>query len=673
MGAPLAEFRLYKTTRQISDFIGIKATKDGGFTAIFETRAFFKGPNGTFGERHEYIASVFEGDPVRGVDMVGSEFRVAKTDFGAELEEPALVTLKSGGFAIYQTEKFFDAPPVTTVAIYDEIGTLEKTFTVRGKSIDRGMELDLGFGKAVPNAGFFDFLTDRLELINLNTGRFEKAKDLFFIGGDARAFDAGHIVSIMKTEDTVLDIAVMKPVRDGTMPSYGEIYAAKNGIIDPNGIITAGNTLVVPAFSFKNGATRGTYTIQHPDDAKSSKTVVVAEPGKTMHSVATEIKGIGFAVFAIFGDATTQRFISSAQLRLYDFEGDLIATKIVSSPIGDEFRFYGESLSLTQLEALNAGSGIRLLTAWNMEHMGSSAAEDDDAWFGEVFEFDVALNNRGTNLNDALFGLKRNDTLRGADGDDQIRGEGGNDRLFGDDGDDLLAGGDGNDTLLGGKGKDELRGGAGKDELQGGKDNDKLFGDSGDDRLEGGGGNDRLVGGDGKDVLLGGDGDDTIDGGDQADRLLGEDGDDELAGGEGNDQLSGGAGNDRLDGGDGNDILLGGGGSDTLKGGKGSDTFQFKSKADTPAGSRNDVIRDFDRAEGDTIDLSAIDANTRKKGNQKFFFIGEAEFSKKAGELAIDKGRTETIVYGDINGDGKADFTITLTGKHALTADDFVL
>ena len=82
-------------------------------------------------------------------------------------------------------------------------------------------------------------------------------------------------------------------------------------------------------------------------------------------------------------------------------------------------------------------------------------------------------------------------------------------------------------------------------------------------------------------------------------------GDDALFGDDGNDDLRGGAGNDLLVGGDGNDTLLGGPGLDTLIGGDGADTFQFTALAQSAPGSV-DAILDFSRAEGDEIDLSAL-------------------------------------------------------------------
>ncbi|HLD67341.1 MAG TPA: type I secretion C-terminal target domain-containing protein, partial [Pseudomonas sp.] len=101
-----------------------------------------------------------------------------------------------------------------------------------------------------------------------------------------------------------------------------------------------------------------------------------------------------------------------------------------------------------------------------------------------------------------------------------------------------------------------------------------------------------LNGGAGQDILLGSTGADTLNG------LAGHD---RLEGGAGNDTLNGGIGNDLLIGDAGNDILLGGIGNDSLIGGTGADTFVWKS-GDTGS----DVIKDFNIAQGDRIDLHEL-------------------------------------------------------------------
>ncbi len=87
----------------------------------------------------------------------------------------------------------------------------------------------------------------------------------------------------------------------------------------------------------------------------------------------------------------------------------------------------------------------------------------------------------------------------------------------------------------------------------------------------------------------------------------------------------------------------------------------------------NDTIYDFSCKEGDRIDLKAIDTNTKAGGDQAFKFIGTEKFHGKAGELRFVKDDGDTFVYGDVNGNGKADFAIALDRLLTLTKSDFIL
>jgi len=77
-----------------------------------------------------------------------------------------------------------------------------------------------------------------------------------------------------------------------------------------------------------------------------------------------------------------------------------------------------------------------------------------------------------------------------------------------------------------------------------------------------------------------------------------------VLGGTGDDILTGGSGSDLLVGGDDNDILVGGIGNDVLSGGQGADTFAFNA-GETGSGNV-DTIVDYNAAEGDKLDLSAL-------------------------------------------------------------------
>lgn len=181
----------------------------------------------------------------------------------------------------------------------------------------------------------------------------------------------------------------------------------------------------------------------------------------------------------------------------------------------------------------------------------------------------------------------------------------------------------------------------------------------------GGGG----TGGSDPDPIRGTKGKDLLEGTGRADTIKGLAGNDTLKGNGGNDLLDGGGGRDRLIGGGGNDTLQGGTGKDRMTGGTGADTFVFTSPKDV----KGDLITDFKPNQGDLIDLSKIDANTTRKGNQEFVFIGEAEFSGTAGELQISSTKNKTFIAADTNGDGEANFVLTLNGTPTLSADDFIL
>ena len=293
---------------------------------------------------------------------------------------------------------------------------------------------------------------------------------------------------------------------------------------------------------------------------------------------------------------------------------------------------------------------------------------------------------------DHVTGTTGDDTTSGGFGDDTIHGGSGKDTLSGDAGDDTLSGDLGNDRLSGGAGFDDLHGGRGNDHLNGGADDDILSGDAGSDVLHGGRGNDHLNGGAnddtlsgdaGNDTLSGGNGNDDLSGGNGVDDLSGGLGDDHAAGGRGNDSINGNAGNDTLSGNEGNDTIDGGTGDDTISGGAGKDVmtgglgadhFTFDDGDLSGKGLKTaDVITDFHHSEGDLIDLSAMDADTVTAGDQGFTFIGTDAFSHTAGELHLDISGSKMLLSGDTNGDGLADFAITLAGTTPLVLADFVL
>ncbi|HEX4736590.1 MAG TPA: S8 family serine peptidase [Allosphingosinicella sp.] len=138
-------------------------------------------------------------------------------------------------------------------------------------------------------------------------------------------------------------------------------------------------------------------------------------------------------------------------------------------------------------------------------------------------------------------------------------------------------------------------------------------------------------------------------------------------------RVFGGAGDDDITGSQNNDILVGGLGADRLTGGGGDDTFLYHSVAESTPAS-HDLLINFTL--GDIIDLSAIDGDTTTAGQQHFHFVDGGVFTNHAGELvAADTGGGVWSVSGDINGDGVADFQLTVIapGGHQINANDFHL
>ncbi|MAP93483.1 MAG: hypothetical protein CMK07_00900 [Ponticaulis sp.] len=225
-------------------------------------------------------------------------------------------------------------------------------------------------------------------------------------------------------------------------------------------------------------------------------------------------------------------------------------------------------------------------------------------------------------------------TLYGTILDDNITGTDGDDTLYGNGGEDIIRGRDGNDSIEGGGVIDKLQGNTGED---------YIFGNNGDDIIRGGSGDDELVGGNDDDSIFG-DGNEDI--------------------------LLGGYGDDILKGGNHNDVLTGGYGADTLDGEGGADTYVYLAWGESTPTVR-DTIVEFQSI--DTIDLSAIDADTWTAGNQAFTFIGDADFSGTAGELQVTQTPSRIYVMADINGDGEADIEIMIRDGVAPTADDFLL
>ncbi|MDY7091289.1 MAG: calcium-binding protein, partial [Actinomycetota bacterium] len=145
-----------------------------------------------------------------------------------------------------------------------------------------------------------------------------------------------------------------------------------------------------------------------------------------------------------------------------------------------------------------------------------------------------------------------------------------------------------------------------------------------------------------------------------------------LAAGAGAISGTGNALDNTIIGNDSDNIITGGAGIDTLTGGLGSDTFVFAAGDSAAAASQRDLITDY-VAGTDRIDLTSLDANAGVSGTDAFRFLGASAFDGQAGALrySYDAARAVTVLEGDTDGNGAANFAIDLTGNKTLTAADF--
>jgi Ca2+-binding RTX toxin-like protein len=258
-----------------------------------------------------------------------------------------------------------------------------------------------------------------------------------------------------------------------------------------------------------------------------------------------------------------------------------------------------------------------------------------------VSGFDVLIFNIQGELK--IQGNERDETLRFSADHGGVFGSGGNDLLVGlSQGSYFIDGGSGNDTIRSGA--------ADFGQGRGGTGNDLIFGGRGVQDFEGGTGNDTIHAKAGNDALRGNDGNDILYGGDGGDILIGDEGNDKLCGGDGGDSF------------DCND------GADTVFGGDGQDSFRiYFGYGKTPSGT---VIRDFRPSEGETLSLYAFPI----AGGPlvPMYFNGTDSFNHVAGEVRYTPISGKVVLQCDVDGDGRADFSIKLLGLASIDANDLI-
>lgn len=204
---------------------------------------------------------------------------------------------------------------------------------------------------------------------------------------------------------------------------------------------------------------------------------------------------------------------------------------------------------------------------------------------------------------------------------------------------DHLNGTTSNNTLFAGRSADTIAGMAGNDMLDGG---------SGDDKVWGGSGNDRLNGGTGADLLVGGFGADRMEGGNGADVLLSRsDAGEMVAAQDGTTQIFA------------NETAAFTAVNDTLVGGRGADTFRFETYLNAP----DEIIAKHVNADG-TVDWAGVTGENNNVHDHWLDGFGNdviRDFNRAQGdkiEIAGHTNEVQSIDDVDGNGDGRADYSV---------------
>jgi Ca2+-binding RTX toxin-like protein len=209
-------------------------------------------------------------------------------------------------------------------------------------------------------------------------------------------------------------------------------------------------------------------------------------------------------------------------------------------------------------------------------------------------------------------------------------------------------------------------------------------GGSGHDHLNGSAANNVLFAGGSADTLAGMAGNDTLNAGSGDDKVWGGSGNDNLNGGSGNDLLVGGFGADRMDGGTGNDVLLSRSDAgemvaaqdgttqifadetaafkavnDTMTGGRGADTFRFELQVN----AKDEIVAKHVNADG-TIDWVGVTGENNAVHDHWVDGFGNdviRDFNRSQGdkiEISAHTGEVKSIEHKDSNGDGRADYSV---------------
>jgi Ca2+-binding RTX toxin-like protein len=197
----------------------------------------------------------------------------------------------------------------------------------------------------------------------------------------------------------------------------------------------------------------------------------------------------------------------------------------------------------------------------------------------------------------------------------------------------------GGNVLFAGRSADTVAGMAGNDMLDGGAGADKIWGGSGNDRLNGGTGDDLLVGGFGADRIEGGNGSDVL--------LSRSDAGEMVAAQDGTTQIFA------------NETAAFTAVNDTLVGGRGADTFRFETYLNAP----DEIIAKHVNADG-TVDWAGVTGENNNVHDHWLDGFGNdviRDFNRAQGdkiEIAGHTNEVQSIEHVDGNGDGRADYSV---------------
>lgn len=209
----------------------------------------------------------------------------------------------------------------------------------------------------------------------------------------------------------------------------------------------------------------------------------------------------------------------------------------------------------------------------------------------------------------------------------------------GTSGHDHLNGTDTGNMLFAGRGDDDVAGKAGNDMLDGGNGNDMIWGGSGNDNLTGGNGADLLVGGFGADHMNGGSGNDTL--------LSRSDAGEPVAAQDGTTQIFA------------DETAAFKAVNDVLTGGSGADTFRFEGLVN----AKDEIVAKHVNADG-TIDWAGVTGENNNVHDHWVDGFGNdtiTDFNRAQGdkiEIAAHTAEVKSIQHLDSNGDGKADYSV---------------